>query len=109
MPTHRHDATTGATHIAEEQLENAGSADDLHAGGVLRPSDSVDDGAGALAIAVVGEEFGDAIEFFDGAAADFLDNFRRVSREVFLQELEGAARMLKGWVFGDMFTGCWRR
>src|SRR5436309_15921693 len=36
----------GPADVAQQQLQDAGGADDLHAGGVLRPPDRVHDGAG---------------------------------------------------------------
>src|SRR5215469_5070845 len=44
----RHDAASRTPHVAEQELQDGGAADDLHAGRVLRPADRVTDSAGLL-------------------------------------------------------------
>ena len=69
VAAHRHDAAAGPADVAEQELQDAGGADDLHAGGVLRPADRVDDGAGALAAGVGAEQLGHPHELLRRAAA----------------------------------------
>ena len=49
VAAHRHDAAARAADVAEQQLEDRAGADHLHAGGVLRPADRVDERGRALA------------------------------------------------------------
>src|SRR6476620_7531134 len=54
--------------------------------------------AGALASTVAGQRFGDPGELLGRDAADLLHHLRGVAREVPLEDLEDAARVLQGLV-----------
>src|SRR5438067_1083719 len=91
----RHDAAAGPPHVAEQQLDDRGRADVLHADGVLRPADRVAEGAGALAARVPAQLLGDADDQIGRDAADLADELRRVARIVPAQDLVDAARVLQ--------------
>ena len=95
VAAHGHDAAAGPAHVAEQQLQDAGGADDLHAGGVLRPADGVDDGAGALAAGIRAEQLGHLDHLLRRAAAHVGDGLRRVAGEMSSQQLHHAARVLQ--------------
>ena len=84
--------------LPEQQLQDAGGADHLHAGGVLRPAQRVDDGAGPLAAGVGAQQFRHPHQLLRRAAAHLGDDLRRVAGEVALEDLEDAARVLQGRV-----------
>ncbi len=88
----------GPAHVAEQQLQDAGSAYDLHAGRVLRPSQRVGNASGPLASGVGAEQLRDAQKLFRLAAAHLGDDLRRVAGEVPAQNLHNAARVLQGRV-----------
>src|SRR5205823_4274695 len=91
----RHDAAPGPAHVARELRQQRTAADDLHAVGMLRPGYRVRERAGAVAARVFEQHLGDLQELLLRRAADLLYHLRRVAAEVFLQELEHAARMLE--------------
>ena len=93
-----HNAAARPAHVAEQQLQDAGSAYDLHAGGVLRPAQRVGNASGPLASGVGAEQFRDAQKLFRLAAAHLGNDLRRVAGEVPAQNLHNAARMLQGRV-----------
>src|SRR5207253_10927235 len=100
---HGHDAAAGSVDVAEPDVQDAGGADDLHAGGVLRPADRVHDGAGPLPARVGAEQLRHAPDLFGGAAAYLGHHLRRVACEVPPQNLHDAARVLQGrvpWLAG---------
>ena len=102
MAAQREDAAAGPPNVAEQQLQDRRRADVLHADGVLRPADGIAEGGGALASGVRRDRLGDAQEDVLWRAADLLDQLRRVAREVALEDLEDAARVLERLV-------AWRR
>src|SRR5579871_984284 len=85
----------GRPHVPEQLLDDAGGADRLDAGRVLRPADGVDERAGALPAGVLRERLRHLDEVVDRAAARLRDELRRVPRVVPLEDLEDAARMHK--------------
>src|SRR6185312_15625226 len=91
----RHDPAAGPPDVAEQELNDRGGADVLHADRVLRPTDGVAEGAGAIAPRVVAQRLGDAQKQVAWAAGDALDQLRRVARVVALEDLEDTARMLQ--------------
>jgi hypothetical protein len=93
-----HDAAPRPPHVAQQQLQDAGSAYDLHAGAVLRPAQRVGDASGPLASGVGAEQIRYAQELFRLAAAHLGNGLRRVAGEVPAQNLHHAARVLQGWV-----------
>ncbi len=95
MAAQREDAAAGPPNVAQQRLENGSGADVLHADSVLGPAEGVAEGAGALAPAVGTECFGDLQENGLRGAADLLHHLRRVAREVLLEQLKDAARMLQ--------------
>ncbi len=98
MAAQGHNAAARPAHVAEQQLQDAGSAYDLHAGGVLRPAQRVGNASGPLASGVGAEQFRDAHKLFRLAAAHLGNDLRRVAGEVPAQNLHNAARMLQGRV-----------
>ena len=95
VPAQRHDPAAGAADVAEQQLDDRGTADVLHADRVLGPADRVREHARALAAGVPADLLAVPDELFDRAAARVGDELRRVARVVALQELEDAARVLQ--------------
>ena len=79
VAAHGHDAAAGPAHVAQQQLQDAGGADHLHAGRVLRPADRVDDRAGALAAGILAQHLRDPDDLLGRAAADLRHDFRRVA------------------------------
>ena len=92
----REDAAAGAADVAQQQLDDRGGADDLHADGVLRPADRVADRRRALAAGVAAQRLGDATGTRRAVhAAHVGDELGRVPAVVALEQLEDAARMLQ--------------
>ncbi len=84
-------ATTGASDIAQQQLQDCGGANDLRAGGMLRPTDGVDDRGSLLHVAVLAngrEHVGGFQELLLRNARDAFNHFGRVARVLFLQQLK---------------------
>ena len=92
------DATAGTAHVAEQQLEDGGGADDLHALGLVRPADRVAEGGGALRAAVLGQGVSHLVEQLGRDAAHLGHHLGRVLREVPLERLEDATRVLERFV-----------
>src|ERR1043165_7074816 len=95
----------GRPDVAEEELQDRRGADDLHAGGVLRPADGVADRGGLVAARGAGEDIGDFEEALARDAARTLDELRRVAREMALEHLIDAARMLQRAVLHRLVEG----
>ena len=95
MTAEGEDPSTRTPDVAEEELEDRRGADDLHAGGMLRPSNRIADGTGALGSGGAAERVRDAQKRVAGDAADLLDHLRRVSRVMPLQDLKDASGMLQ--------------
>jgi hypothetical protein len=82
------DASTGASHVAEQQLEHSGGADDLRAEAVLSPADGVNNRRDIFHVAILAdgrEQFGRLQELILRDAGDTFDYFRRVARVLLLQ------------------------
>ena len=90
------DAAARAAHVAQQGLQDRGGADVLHAHGVLGPADAVNHRGGAVPAGVRGEQLADPRERLRRHAAGLLDDLRGVPREVALEDLEDAARVLEG-------------
>jgi hypothetical protein len=108
----RVDASAGAAHIAQQQLQHGGGADDLRAEAVLGPADRVNDGRGLFHVAVFAdgrEEVGSLQELIFGDAGDAFHHLRRVAGILLLEELIDAARMFERHVEGDVAgkRGAW--
>ena len=95
MSAQREDPAARPPDVAEEQLQDRSGADDLHASGVLRPAHGVTDSRGFVAAGRARENIGDFEKRVLRHAAELLDQRRRVSREVPLENLKDAARMLQ--------------
>ncbi len=76
----RQDAAARPADVAQQELEDRGGADHLHAGRVLGPADGVADGAGLLRPGGREEGVGDVEEGVARHAADPLDDLRGVAR-----------------------------
>src|SRR5581483_7231227 len=85
----------GTSDVPQQELQDAGTADGLDAARVLRPADCVTDRAGLLAARSAGEDVRDLEELLARNAAVALHHLRRVAREMALQHLEDAARVLQ--------------
>ncbi len=94
----RHDPAAGATDVAQQHLQDRRGADVLHADAVVGPAHRVAERAGALASAVARERVGYPRELLGRDAADLLHHLRGVAREVPLEDLEDAVRVLQGLV-----------
>ena len=99
-----HDAAAGPAHVAQQQLDDGGGADELDAVGVVGPAHGVGEGAGPLLPRVGAERLGDLQELLPGHAADLLHQLGGVAAEVPLEELEHAAGVLEGR--GRCGAGC---
>ena len=88
----RENAAPGPADVAEQQLEDGGGADVLHADGVLGPADAVDERRGAVGARILRHELADPGERVRRHAAGLLDHLRGVAREMPLQHLEHAPR-----------------
>jgi hypothetical protein len=85
----------GRPDAAEQQLQDGGRADVLHTGGAMRPADGVDERPRLVGPAAVAKDLGDLEEARLGDAADLLHDVGCVAREVALEDLEHAARVLE--------------
>ncbi len=85
----------GRPMLPSSSLQDRGGADHLRADAVVGPADGVAEGGGALAAAVAGQRVGDLRELLGLDAADLLHHLRGVAREVPLEDLEDAARVLQ--------------
>src|SRR5260370_2888760 len=97
MPAQGVDAAARPAHVAEQQLQHRRGSYDLRAKGMLRPSDSVNDRAGLLHVAVFANgsiEVSRFEELLLGNPGDALDHLRGVARIMLLQELEDATGIL---------------
>ena len=95
VPAQRQDPAARAADVAEQHLQDRRGADVLHADGVLRPADAVDERRGPVPAGVLGDQLADLLEDVLRDAADPLHHLRRVAREVPLEHLEDAARVLQ--------------
>ena len=95
MSAQRHDAAAGTADVAEQQLKDRCGADDLRPGRMLRPPDGVADRSRLVGPRPIDVVTGDAREHVARRTADAFDELRRVTREVLLQQLVHAARMLE--------------
>ena len=95
MAAHGHDSAARAADVAQQQLEDGGGPDDLHADRLLRPADRIAERGGALPARVLDQRLGDLVELRLGDPADLRHHLRRVAREVLAQELEDAALVLQ--------------
>src|SRR5262245_28427496 len=78
VPAQRQNAATWAPNIAQQQLQDAGSADQLHPAGVLRPAHRVADGAGLIGATVGQQRLRHLEKRLPWCAAYLLDQLRRV-------------------------------
>ncbi len=109
MAAQGHNTAARPAHVAQQQLQDAGGAYDLHAGGVLRPAQRVGDASGPLASGVGAEQIRDAQKLFRLAAAHLGNDLRRVALEVPAKDLHYAARMLQRWIAGHVCSVFVRR
>ena len=86
--------------VAEQQLDDGGGADVLHAHRVLRPPDGVAERRCALATRVGAQGPAHREELRLGHAAHLFDHRRRVAREVPVQHLEHTSWVLERRVDG---------
>ena len=98
VPAKRENARTGAAHVAHEQLENRGCADELRAACVLGPAHGVAERGRLVATRVLHNRLGDVREVFLAHATNLLHNLGGVALEVALEDLEDGTRVLQGFV-----------
>ena len=91
----RQDPAARPADVAEQQLQDRRGANDLHAFGVLRPSHGVTDRGGLRPARRRGRTPRPPSRNSLRGTPQTLDHFGRVAREVPLQHLEHAARMLQ--------------
>src|SRR6478609_11280586 len=92
------DSAPGASHIAQQKLRHGRSADDLRTEGVLCPAHGINNSADLLHVSIFadgGIHVPGLIELVHRNSGDAGNHFRCVAREMFLHQLEDAARMLK--------------
>ena len=82
------------SHVAEQQLQERGGADELAACGVMGQPDRVDDRHHLVWLSHLADELRDLHELIDGDPGDARDHLRRVARVVLHQKLEDRARVL---------------
>ena len=85
----------GRPGFPKQGLHDAGGANDLHASGVVGPSDGIAKGAGALAAGILRQRINDLEKSFLRAARDPFDHVGRVARVMALHDLVNAIGMLK--------------
>src|SRR6185312_9561438 len=93
MSAKSENAAARTSNIAEQQLQDRRRANDLHTRGVLRPAHGVTDSACLVRSGSCRKRLGDFQEDMLRHATLLFDQFRRVAREVLLQDLENTARM----------------
>lgn len=94
MTAQRHDASAGAAHVAEQQLQDRAGADVLHTDTVLGPAHAVDERRRPLPTGVLGPRAADVEEVLLRDAAHLLDHLGGVAGEVPLEHLVDAPRVL---------------
>src|ERR1700674_5951787 len=95
MATQCQDASARATHIPQQQLQDRGAPDHLHATRVLRPTECVTNGTGFVGPRCFAEGSGGMKESVLGKAAVLFDHLGRVTRKMLAQQLENTTRMLQ--------------
>src|SRR4029077_16653761 len=98
MSTQCHDTATGTPDIPQQQLQDGRSADNLHAVGMLRPSERITDAACLFLAGCGSEGFSDPQKQVARHTARTLDHFRRIAGKMPLQDLVDTSRMLQGLV-----------
>ena len=98
VPAQGHDSAARATHIAQQELEDRGGADELCAEAVLGPADRVGEARGPFPARVLGHRFKQVVEVCGFDSAVLLDHLRRVARVVVAQDLEDRLRVLQARV-----------
>ncbi len=95
MPAQGKNSAARSPHVAQERLQDRGGADVLHTDGVLGPAEAVDERGRAVPAGVVGDKLAHPSELVLTDPADLLHHFRGIAREMPLEHLEHAARMLQ--------------
>src|SRR3954471_20187738 len=103
MSPERQDPSARAADIAEQQLQDCSRANDLCALRVLRPPYRVTNSSCFFRAGSGSKNISDLQELLFGNAASALDQFRRIAREVLLQDLKPATGMREGGII-FMFT-----
>ena len=91
LAAQRVDAAAGLADVAEQQLQDRERADALHAGGVLRHPERVEDRARP----VLRHRLGDLLDLIGRNAGDLLAHLQRVARNEGLQPREHAVRVIQ--------------
>jgi hypothetical protein len=95
MSAQSQDAAAWTPDIAQQSCKNCRRADNLHTLGMLRPTYRVADRSGLFRSRSRNERFCCFKKYFFGDTAATFHHLRRVAREVTLQDLEDATRMLQ--------------
>ena len=93
MPAKGADPASRHPDVAEEELEHGHGPDELHAEGVVRPSEGVKVDHGFVRRSGFGNKRRHFEEILLLDAGDILDEFRCVSAVMRLEQIEGAAGM----------------
>src|SRR5205807_2162113 len=97
-----HNAATWTAHISQQGLQNATSADDLNAKGMLRPANSVGEVSRSFSSRILDQRVGNFEEEVLWNPANLLDHLWRITRIVAFQNLQNAARVLHGFITFDL-------
>ena len=89
------DAAAGYADVAEQELDDGGGTDVLHAHGMLRPAKGVEHGTGLVGLARGAEDVVHAHEVGLGNAGGGGNAVQRVALEVLSDHVEHAARVLE--------------
>ena len=87
MPAESQDSSARTPNVAEQKLKDRGSADDLRSLRLLRPTQRIADRTGLLWTRCRAKRLRNFQEPLLGNSAKVFDQFRRVARKVFLQDL----------------------
>ena len=102
VPPQRENPAARAADVAQQRLQDRRRADVLHADSVVRPTHRVDECAGPLASRVALQLLAHPQELLLRHTAGLLDDLRCVAREVPLEDLEDAGRVLERLVGAEL-------
>src|SRR6516225_8720609 len=95
MASHRHYAAARPPYVSQQQLDNPCRTYHLHSGGMLGPSQCINDRAGSLAPRIPAHQLRYAYDVLRTASAGSRHHFGRVVCEMPLEDLKDAARVAK--------------
>ena len=98
MPSLRVDTTPGHPDVPEQKLQHRRGVDELNRVGVLRPTERVEDGAGAACPPRRADDLGSPFELGRRASANRRDLRRRIASVVLPQESKHRPRVLEALI-----------